>query len=160
MKQTAILLTIILTFSAGKLSAGAYDPKADAKKDIAEAVAKAKQENKYVFITVGGNWCRWCVLFDRFSHTNDTIRQIIDSNFIVVKVSYGEGNRNEDVLKMLDYPQRFGFPVFVILNEKGERIHTQNTAYLEQGKAYSTKKVAEFLTQWSKKTIAQSGGKK
>jgi hypothetical protein len=33
-----------------------YDPMADAKKDIAEAVKKAKAENKHVFIQVGGNW--------------------------------------------------------------------------------------------------------
>jgi len=33
-----------------------YDPMADAKKEIADAVKKAKAENKHVFIQVGGNW--------------------------------------------------------------------------------------------------------
>jgi len=33
-----------------------YDPMANADKDIAEAVKKAKAENKHVFLQVGGNW--------------------------------------------------------------------------------------------------------
>ncbi|MDX5442362.1 MAG: thioredoxin family protein, partial [Hymenobacteraceae bacterium] len=53
------------------------------------------------------------------------------------------------VLEKLAYPQRFGFPVFVVLNSNGERIHTQNSAYLEEGQGYSKKKVLEFLGQWS-----------
>jgi len=52
-------------------------------------------------------------------------------------------------LKKLEYPQRFGFPVFVILDSNGKRIHTQNSAYLEEDKGYSRKKVLDFLNQWS-----------
>jgi hypothetical protein len=33
-----------------------YNPMADAKEDIAQALKKAKAENKHVFIQVGGNW--------------------------------------------------------------------------------------------------------
>jgi hypothetical protein len=46
----------------------------------------------------------------------------------------------------LGYPQRFGYPVFVILNGDGERIHTQNSEYLENGKgSYDKNKVQSFL---------------
>ncbi|WP_217447779.1 hypothetical protein [Maribellus comscasis] len=33
-----------------------YNPKADAKEELADAVKKASMENKHVFIQVGGNW--------------------------------------------------------------------------------------------------------
>ncbi|MEZ5199542.1 MAG: hypothetical protein R2764_25150 [Bacteroidales bacterium] len=33
-----------------------YDPSADAKLEIAQAIKKAKAENKHVLIQVGGNW--------------------------------------------------------------------------------------------------------
>ena len=33
-----------------------YDPSADAKAEIAQAIKKAKTENKHVLIQVGGNW--------------------------------------------------------------------------------------------------------
>jgi len=32
------------------------------------------------------------------------------------------------------YLQRFGFLAFIILDAKGERIHLQNSEYLEDGK--------------------------
>ena len=50
---------------------------------------------------------------------------------------------------------RFGFPVFVILNEKGERVHTQNSAYLEKGEGYSEKEVVSFLNLWNKKAVEE-----
>ena len=49
----------------------------------------------------------------------------------------------------LGYPQRFGFPVFIILDKEGKRIHTQNSAYLEQDKSYSKEKIMEFLNNWN-----------
>ncbi|HOW19271.1 MAG TPA: DUF255 domain-containing protein, partial [Phycisphaerae bacterium] len=37
-----------------------YNEKADAKAQIAEALARAKRDNKRVLIMWGGNWCKWC----------------------------------------------------------------------------------------------------
>jgi hypothetical protein len=56
-------------------------------------------------------------------------------------------------LKQLEYPQRFGFPVFVILNEDGKRLHTQNSGYLEEGKGHDRMKVLTFLQQWSPEAL-------
>lgn len=56
-------------------------------------------------------------------------------------------------MKYLGNPARFGFPVFVILNEKGEPIHIQNSAYLEEGKGYSEQKVVEFLNAWTPNAV-------
>jgi hypothetical protein len=64
-------------------------------------------------------------------------------------LNYSPENRNEDALASLDYPQRFGFPVFVILDGKGNRLHTQNSAYLEEGNGHDSKKVLEFFNHWS-----------
>ena len=38
-----------------------YDESADAKQQIAAALAKAKRENRRVLIQWGGNWCSWCI---------------------------------------------------------------------------------------------------
>jgi len=48
-------------------------------------------------------------------------------------------------LSGLGYPQRFGFPVFVVLDDKGNRLHTHNSDYPEEGKYHSKEKVLEFL---------------
>ena len=57
------------------------------------------------------------------------------------------------------YAQRFGFPVFIILDGKGGRVHTQNSAYLEDGKkSYDPEKVLDFLEQWSRSFCHFSAG--
>ena len=73
----------------------------------------------------------------------------MENNFIVYHVNYSRENMNEDVLTSLGFPQRFGFPVFVILDSNGNRLHTQNSAYLEEEGGHSTGKVLEFLKHWS-----------
>ena len=73
----------------------------------------------------------------------------MEKNFIVYHVNYSQENKNEDVIASLGFPQRFGFPVFVILDSKGNRLLTQNSAYLEEGSAHSTSKILEFLKHWS-----------
>jgi thioredoxin-related protein len=130
-----------------------YDPSEDAKAEIAKAVKKAANENKHVLLQIGGNWCGWCLAFDNKVKSNDTLRIAMEKNFVVYHVNYSQENKNEDVLASLGYPQRFGFPVFVVLDGEGNRLHTQNSAYLEEGKGHSTKKVLEFLTQWSPAAI-------
>ena len=133
-----------------------YNPKADAQQEIKQAIAKAKKENKHVLLQIGGNWCIWCRRFHELIVTNDTLKNMLNENYVVLHVNYSPENKNEKVLASLGYPQRFGFPVFVVLDGKGNRIHTQNSGYLEEGKGHSPKKVAEFLEQWSPNALSPS----
>ena len=126
-----------------------YDPKADAFADIHNAVSKASKENKHVLLQIGGNWCVWCRRFNTLITTDPALKGYIDSNYVIVHVNYSPENKNLKVLESLGYPQRFGFPVFVILDGKGTRLHTQNSSYVEEGPGHSPKKVGEFLHQWS-----------
>ena len=56
-------------------------------------------------------------------------------------------------MRLLRNPARFGFPVFVILDNEGNYLHTQNSSYLEEGKGYDVKKVVDFLSKWTKKSL-------
>ncbi|RZM01760.1 MAG: DUF255 domain-containing protein [Pedobacter sp.] len=133
-----------------KPEAKLYDPTANAASDIAVAVKKAAAEKKYVLIQAGGNWCRWCIEFARFAKADAQIDSVMKASFVWYHLNYSKENENKAMLAKLGFPQRFGFPSFIILNEKGERIHTQNSAYLEDGKrSYDKAKVQEFLEMWS-----------
>lgn len=136
-----------------------YNAKADAQAEINKAVLRAAKEHKHVFLQIGGNWCKWCKYFNNLVTGNDTLSRLLNSNYVVVHVNYSPENRNDRVLAKLGYPQRFGFPVFVILDTKGNRLHTQNSAYLEEGQGHSPKKVAEFLQQWSPAALDPSNYK-
>ena len=85
--------------------------------------------------------------------TNASIHKIIHDNYVYIHINYSKENKNPEVMRRLHNPARFGFPVFVILDKEGNPIHIQNSAYLEEGKGYSTKKVEEFLLNWTEDAI-------
>lgn len=147
------ILTIALFFvfctSYAQTPAKLYNPDADVSAAITQGIVRAKAENKHLFIQIGGNWCPWCLKFHKFCANDAEISSFMAKNYITIKLNYSKENRNLAALKKLEFPQRFGFPVFVILDATGTRIHTQSSAYLEDGDGYSKKRVLEFLKQWS-----------
>lgn len=126
-----------------------YKPAENAADKLAMTVKKAKDEGKHVFIQVGGNWCIWCARFNELATSNHTIDSIINKNYIVYHLNYSKENKNSELLAKYGFPQRFGFPVFLILNDRGQLLHTQNSVYLEEGKGYNAKTVAGFLADWA-----------
>ena len=74
-------------------------------------------------------------------------------------INYSKENKNAETLKKLHFPERFGFPVFVILNSAGELIHTQNSAYLEKGEGYDKETVIDFFNQWRKDALDEKNYK-
>ncbi len=156
MKQFNNFLILLIIINSGAFAQNSkrttkklYNPSDDAQVMIDQAVQQAASTGKHVFLQIGGNWCKWCILFDNKVQSNDTLRTVMEENYVVYHVNYSKENRNEEVLASLDYPQRFGFPVFVILDSHGNRIHTQNSVYLEEGEGHSAKKILGFLNDWS-----------
>jgi thioredoxin-related protein len=125
-----------------------YTPDLNAEDQIEKAVQKAKLEGKHVLIQVGGNWCPWCIKLHKYFNSEAEIKKMLDENYVFVELNYSKENKNLPGMKKLEYPQRFGFPVLVVLNEKGKRIHTQNTGNLEENKGYDFDKVKAFLHNW------------
>ncbi|MFK5970304.1 MAG: DUF255 domain-containing protein [Candidatus Marithrix sp.] len=51
-----------------------------------EAFAQARKENKPVFLSIGYSTCHWCHVMERESFDNIRIAQIMNENFICIKV--------------------------------------------------------------------------
>ena len=150
MKATIVtILLYLLLINSYAQPVKIYNPEADVSADISQALIRAKAENKHLFLQIGGNWCSWCRKFHKLCSEDPEISAMMSKSYIAIPVNYSKENRNFAMMKKLDYPQRFGFPVFVILDSAGKRIHTQSSAYLEDGDGYSKKKVLEFFSQWS-----------
>lgn len=159
MKNYLLLLLIALeTFTSSAQSEGKklYDPLTNAAADIAVAVKGAKLENKHVLLQAGGNWCSWCIEFNRFVKADPQIDSLLNHCFVIYHLNYSEENQNKEIFANYGYPQRFGFPVFIILDGQGRRIHTQDSEYLEQGKSYNKQKVMDFLLQWTPQALEPS----
>lgn len=126
-----------------------YDPKADAEKDIQNLIAKAKKEKKNIMIQAGGNWCIWCLRFNQFVQTTPELKSIVDKNYEYYHLNYSPDNKNEKVFAAYGNPgEKFGYPVFIILDKNGKMIHVQQSDVLEEGKGYSLEKVKEFFNKW------------
>lgn len=126
-----------------------YNPSANVAKDITVLLEKAKKEKKHLLIQVGGNWCVWCYRLNAFVQTDSLLKKMVNNNYLVYHLNYSKENKNLDYLKKLGFPQRFGFPVLVVLDADGNRLHTQDSALLEKGNGYDTEKVKDFLRNWS-----------
>jgi hypothetical protein len=138
----------------GKFTEQLYDSTRNAIADIDSAVIRAGLENKHVLVQVGGNWCSWCIRLHRFIESHNQIDSIIAADYILTRIHYSKDNKNPEAMEQLGFPNRFGFPVLVILNGRGERLHIQDTWYLEQEGGYSEEKIKRFLLNWNMKSVS------
>ena len=145
-----IFLSVVLVTAAQDMEKfRLYKPGENATPELEKAIRLADSLGKHVFVQIGGNWCVWCARFHEYINMDRQIDSAMKANYIVYHLNYSSENRNTAIMTRLGFPQRFGFPVFVILNRKGEKLHIQNSAYLEQGRSYNKSKLMEFLDQWS-----------
>ncbi|HKB44043.1 MAG TPA: thioredoxin family protein, partial [Chitinophagaceae bacterium] len=145
-----ILFSITSAYSQDMTKFKLYSPAENAEQEITVAVKKAKAEGRHVIIQVGGNWCIWCARFNDFISSDTKIDSIIKTGYIVYHLNYSKENYNAKLLAKYGYPQRFGFPVFLVLDGEGKLIHTQSSWYLEDGKkSYDRDKTISFFNDWS-----------
>lgn len=126
-----------------------FDPERDAAKDIKQTIQLANASGKRVLIDVGGEWCIWCHRLDAFIEANMELKNLIDANFIWLKVNYSKENKNESVLSK--YPEIPGYPHFFVLDTDGKLLLSQDTGQFEEQKDYSKKKLMAFFSDWSPK---------
>lgn len=130
-----------------------YDSKADAQADINKLVAQAKKEGKNIMIQAGGNWCIWCLRFNQYVQTTPELKKIVDKNYLYYHLNYSPDNKNEKVFSQYGNPgEKFGYPVFIVLDKTGKMIHVQQSDVLEEGKGYSLEKTKTFFNQWAPKS--------
>jgi thioredoxin-related protein len=150
-----------LTVNAQTALKKVYDEDVNPIEQINQAVAKAKSEGKFVVCQVGGNWCPWCLRFADFITNDTTISNVIEQNFVYIHVNYNprkSGGAEKEalakaMLQRLNNPARFGFPVFVVLDDEGKVIHIQDSSFLEEGQGYNQGKVLRFFKNWTPKAV-------
>ena len=124
-----------------------FDPARDPKHDVAAAIATAKSQGNRVIVDVGGEWCSWCHILDRFIADNPDIGALIGERYVWVKVNYSKENKNQAFLSR--WPKVAGYPHLFVLDADGKLVHSQDTSALESGRSYDKPKVLAFLKRWS-----------
>lgn len=129
-----------------------YNEDINPMEQIDQAIVQARNEGKFVICQVGGNWCPWCLRFAEFITNDSTINSVIEQNYVYIHVNYHPrkaGEVGEALMKRFNNAGRFGFPVFVVLDEKGNVLHIQDSVYLEEGKGYNQERTLRFFQNWT-----------
>jgi thioredoxin-related protein len=125
-----------------------YDENADGGKQIADALAVAKKEDKRVLLQFGANWCGWCHRLHKLFQTDEKIAAKLKEAYGVVLVDVNK-DHNAAINKQYGNPMQHGLPVIVILDAEGKQLTTQDTGKLEEGDHHDPAKVLAFLNQWA-----------
>lgn len=92
-----------------------------------DLVAKAKKENKLVFIDAYASWCGPCKMMEKNIFTKKTVGDFYNKNFVNARIDMEKGEGRE-------VAQKFGvrsYPTYLFLNGDGELI-SQNYGYMEE----------------------------
>lgn len=155
-----IVFFAVSNFAISQHGAKLYNPSLNADSQINAALLQAQQQHKHILLQVGGNWCGWCIKFNKFVTEDFQLDSVIQKNYVYVHLNYSKENQNWNILERYEYPQRFGFPVLVILDTTGKRLHTQDSGLLESGDGYDKNKVFTFLKKWTSASINPATYKK
>ena len=164
LKTLILLIMISFQFSVintfGQAPAKPYNESQDARADLKKALEAAKKENKHVLVQFGGNWCPWCLRFHAMVTGTPKLDSLMKENYVylLINVPHEKLKRDNGIFSEFGFPNRFGFPVFVILDKNGNRLNTQDSDSFEHPdpnvKGYDTTKVARFLTMWTPNALA------
>jgi thiol:disulfide interchange protein len=126
-----------------------FDPARDPARDLEIALRMAHTTGRRVLVEVGGEWCTWCHILDRFFEANPDLKRFRDANYIWLKVNWSPENQNEAFLRR--YPAIPGYPHFFVLDPSGKLAFSQNTSELEAKKNYDPAAMHAFLVKWAPK---------
>ena len=148
MKTIYILIAFFITSTvlATDLYSVEYDPKRDPFADGRAAIALATKTNRRILIEVGGNWCKWCHILDKFIKSDKDIESTLHKNFVVLKINVSDENSNEKFLS--SFPKALGYPHMYVTEPDGRVIHSQDTAKFLTKLKYSKKKILGFINRW------------
>ena len=124
-----------------------YPDPAQAKTDLAAALAASAAAHKRIILDFGGNWCTDCHVLDLYFH-DPVNKPILDANYILVHVNIGRMDENTDIAERYQIPLRKGVPALAVLGAHGELLYSQKTGEFEAMRGMQSAAVTDFLRRW------------
>src|SRR5437764_10196373 len=89
-----------------------------------EAFARAKKENKLVFLSIGYSSCYWCHVMERQSFANEAVAKLMNQWFVCIKVDREERPDVDQIYMtaLTAMRRRGGWPLSMFLTPVGKPI--------------------------------------
>ena len=129
-----------------------FDPARNAEQDIRTAVTDAQRTHKRIILDVGGEWCGWCHILDKFYAAHADLIAFREKNYVWLKINFSPENENKAVLSR--YPGITGYPHLFVLDENGKLLQSQDTSPLEEGASYNLDRMFAFLKKWAPPAVS------
>ena len=134
-----------------------YDPNRNALQDGRDAIKLAKSTNRRILIEVGGEWCKWCHVLDRFLNNNVEIKKQLHQTFVLLKVNVSDENDNHEFLKV--FPRVLGYPHIFVTESNGNLLLSKDISQFFVNGDYSVEQFEAFFKRFrikstNKKKIA------
>ncbi len=126
-----------------------YAPEQDAKTAHAAALAKAKVENKHVWIQIGEPDCPACRRLHWFIEAHPETSEPLRRHFISLHVAISR--QNIPLFRQWNSPQlEHGVPVILVLDAQGEILAISPAkAFAARVGEFSEEKIAAFIQRWA-----------
>lgn len=128
-----------------------YPSGVDARAKIKEALQKSHKEHKRVLVVFGANWCYDCHVLD-LAFARPDVAPVLGSNFEVVHVDIGQGDKNQDLMKEYEVPMDRGIPALAVLDGEGKLLYSQKNGEFEKARALGPEDLLAFLDKWKPTT--------
>lgn len=127
-----------------------YDPNRNAMQDGRDAIKLAKATHRRILIEVGGEWCKWCHVLDRFLNNNAEIKIQLHQTFVLLKVNVSDENDNREFLKV--FPRVLGYPHVFVTESNGKLLLSKDISqFFVKGK-YSVERFEAFFKKFRKQS--------
>ena len=159
MKLSALILTACLLLTAcagrdgGRLATAPYDESADGERQVAEALALARQGGKRVLLVFGANWCVDCRAMDALFKSHAAIAGELAAHFVVARIEVGRHEtprKNAALIDRFGVAMETGIPVLVVADHQGRLLYETKKERLADTDHRDPGKVLAFLKQWAK----------
>ena len=110
-------------------------------------------EGKHVLVDVGGEWCAWCHILDRFFAGDAEARALRDRNYVAGQGQLVAGEPQRGAAVALAEDRRLSASVRAGWRAAGSCVRSRRVA-LELGRGYDRDKVIAFLRRYAPRHAA------
>jgi thioredoxin 1 len=110
---------------------------------------RAAGEGKRVAVVFGADWCPDCDAFKK-ALGHRLVSPIVEPNYVIVKISVGNRDRNMDIMQKYGMSPQVGIPAVAILEPDGSLVATEvEEGFRNSSSLLSVAEIVSFFHRWA-----------